>query len=155
MATGQAIARWPRSIELSIAEQAERSRTILSWPPVDRAQAAECGKLLIGQWPQAKPPNPEAYSLGIVRTLERYPLGILQEILEPGIGLAAQREYTPTVAAVTEWCEKRCKFHRGSIKLGEIHAKSADDERRFTPEHRKSMLERIKTLFAWPKEKRA
>jgi len=140
----QEIQQWRPSTELSITAQANRSRQILAMPTT-QADAARYGKLLIGQWPNAKPADPQIYSLGITKALEQYPLGIVMEIIEPGIGLAATREYVPTQAAVREWCEQRVKFHRGTVRHAQI--REEEDESRFTPEHRKTMLERWKALL--------
>ncbi|HEX9138970.1 MAG TPA: hypothetical protein VF848_04225 [Steroidobacteraceae bacterium] len=136
---------------LSVMEQARASRLILA-APTTIEQAARHGKLLLGQWPHANPPNPEAYSLGVTATLRLYPLGIVKEILEPGIGLAASREYPPTQKAVKDWCDKRLAFHRGMIRMAAIATETAADvalDAAFTPEHRRTMLERLRALLAW------
>src|ERR1700680_3779899 len=138
--------QWMPSRQLSIPQQAEASKgaVALKTSPL---QAAEMGKMLIGQWPHANPPNPGAYSLSIAKTLEKYPLGVVEECCDPTVGLASTREFIPTVAAVTEWCERRVKRHQGAIKHGELEAELRREEVVFTPDHRKTMLGRLRDLW--------
>lgn len=105
------------------------------------------GKLLVGQWPHANPPNPGAYSLSIAKALEQYPVGVVEECCDPVIGLARAREFPPTVACITEWCEQRVKRHRGAILHGQLEAERQQDEVRFSDQHRKTMLERWSALM--------
>ena len=138
----QEIQQWRPSTELSITQQAQKSAAILI-QPTTQAEAAKQGKLLIGQWPHANPPNPGAYSLGIVKTLEQYPFGVVEECCDPVIGLARNREFPPTVACIVEWCDKRVAFHRGMIRWDQERAA----EPQFSDEHRKTMLSRLQALM--------
>lgn len=138
--------RWQPSTELSIAAQAEASRAALALRVMPQ-RAAGMGKLLVGQWPHANPPNPGAYSLSIAKTLEKYPLGVVEELVDPQCGLASIREFPPTVMSITEWCDRRVKRHIGAIKHGELHAVAVREERLFTDAHRKTMLGRLKDLW--------
>src|SRR5476651_1768502 len=94
----------------SLPEQAEKSKAILQCEtsPQDAAKSA---KQLMGQWPHAKPADPEVYAASIAATLAGYPLGVVQECCDPRIGLAREREFPPTVAVIVAWCDKRLKFH--------------------------------------------
>lgn len=139
---GQNLQQWTPSRQLSIPAQAEASKAALRLP-VSQEEAARLGKQLIGLWPHANPPNPQAYSLGITRTLQKYPLGVVEECCDPAAGLASTREYIPTVAAVTEWCERRVKRHQGAI----IHARNVAADVAYSEEHRKTMLGRLRDLW--------
>lgn len=134
--------QWQPSRPLSIAQQAEASKVALA-QRISPRQAAEFGQMLIGQWPHANPPNPQAYSLSIAKTLEKYPLGVVGECCDPTVGLASTREYVPTVAAVTEWCDRRVKRHTGAI----IHANKVAGEVEYSDDHRKTMLGRLRDLW--------
>ena len=138
----QQIERWQPSTTLSISQQAEASKVALSLK-ISPRQAAEFGKMLIGQWPHANPPNPGAYSLSIAKTLEKYPLGVVEECTDPTVGLASTREFIPTVAAVTEWCDRRVKRHQGAI----IHANKVAADVQYSDDHRKTMLGRLRDLW--------
>lgn len=134
--------QWTHSTELSVAQQAQASKVALS-QRTSQEDAAKLGKQLIGLWPHANPPNPQAYSLGITKTLQKFPLGVAEECCDPTVGLAATREYVPTVAAVTEWCERRVKRHQGAI----IHASKVAAEVQYSDAHRKTMLGRLRDLW--------
>jgi hypothetical protein len=138
--------RWTPSTQLSVAQQAEASKTALALR-ASQADAARLGKQLIGLWPHANPPNPQAYSLGITKTLEKYPLGVAEECCDPAIGLASIREFSPTPASITEWCDRRVKRHHGAIIHGRLEQEAAAHDAKFTPEHRLTMLDRLKGLM--------
>lgn len=99
-------------------------------------------KKLLSAWPHARPPNPAGYAASLAAVLEGYPLGVVEECCDVRTGLARHREYLPTPAAIVEWCDRRVTFHRGMVKWGE----RVKPERQFSDEHRKSMLERLKSL---------
>lgn len=65
----------------------------------------------MGQWPHAKPADPEVYAASIAATLAGYPLGVVQACCDPRTGLARGREFPPTVAAIVEWCDRKLAFH--------------------------------------------
>jgi len=142
----QEIRPWRPSTELSVMQQAAASKLALR-DAISQQQAAEFGKLLIGQWPHASPPNPQAYSLSITTVLEQYPLGVVRECIDPVRGLARDREFPPTQKSVIEWCDRRVKRHQGAIIHGQIEAREKVEEVQFTPEHRKSMLQRWADLM--------
>jgi hypothetical protein len=75
---------------------------------------------------------------------------VVTEIVEPGIGLAASREFLPTEAAVVEWCEKRVGYHRGAIILAEYKGEQQRErlkEREFAPEYCETMRGRLSALI--------
>lgn len=74
--------------------------------------ALDLAERLIGQWPHAKPPDPLRYSAGLAAALVRYPLKVAEDCCRLGSGHALEREFPPTVASVTAWCENRMAFYR-------------------------------------------
>jgi hypothetical protein len=88
-----------------------KSREILQCETSPRA-ALEAGRQLIGQWPHAKPADPETYAAALACVLAQYPLGLVQECADPCRGLASEREFPPTVASVVSWCDRRLAWHQ-------------------------------------------
>jgi hypothetical protein len=140
----QDMQRWTPSTVLSPMQKWDRAVAKVRYLTSPQ-RAAELGKQLVGQWPHANPPNPSAYSLSIAKTLEKYPLGVAEECCDPQTGLARFREFPPTVAAITEWCELTTRAYVAVAQRGQPPAEKP--KREFTPEHRQSMLERLKGLF--------
>lgn len=60
---------------------------------------------LIGSWPHARPPNPDAYARALADVLEQYPFGVVEECCNPLTGIARSREFPPTVACIVAWCD--------------------------------------------------
>lgn len=107
----QEIQQWRPSTTLSLEQRAVKSRAILQCATSPR-EALEAGRKLIGQWPHAKPADPETYAASLAAVLAQYPLGLVQECVDPRAGLARSREFPPTVACVVEWCDNRLAFHQ-------------------------------------------
>jgi hypothetical protein len=137
----QQIQRWAPSTELSPQQKWDRAVTKVRYS-ISPQQAAEFGKQLVGQWPHANPPNPETYSLSIAKTLEKYPLGVVEECCDPQTGLARFREYPPTVAAVVEWCELRTRAY-----VAISQRRPPTPEVVHSEEHCATMRERLRNFF--------
>ena len=138
----QDLQRWTPSTNLSPLAKWDRAimKVRHSTSPL---RAAELGKQLVGQWPHANPPNPGAYSLSIAKTLEKYPLGVAEEICDPQTGLARFREFPPTVACIVEWCERMTQAYVAIAKPGRPEAEPLVH----TEEHRATMRERLAEFF--------
>src|SRR5262249_24842103 len=48
----------------------------------------------------------------LAATLKDYPAGIVRECCDPRSGLAREREFPPTVAAIVEWCDRRLAWRQ-------------------------------------------
>jgi hypothetical protein len=107
----QAIQPWTPSTAVSLQQRAIKSREILS-SATSPQEAYKAAKQLVGCWPHAKPPDPQGYADGLAAVLAQYPLGLVQECVDPRTGLARSREFPPTVACVVEWCDKRLAYHQ-------------------------------------------
>lgn len=138
-----AMALWKPSTQLSIAQEASKSAAAIRYE-TSRLDALNQAKRLLRSWPHANPPDPAGYAQAIAETLAQYPLGLVEECCDPRTGLAKHREFPPTVAAITEWCDKRLKYHRGMVKWVERQAPEAD---RFDEPHQRGMLKRLQDLF--------
>lgn len=107
--------------------------------------ALRAGKRLLGQWPHAKPPDPDGFAAAIGAVLAQYPAGLVEECCDPRHGLARSREFPPTVAAVVEWLDKRLAHHRAMAKYRPPAPKPV--EQQYSDEHRQSMLQRLSKLM--------
>lgn len=140
----------PRLAGLSPAQteamsRAKKAIAALSQSTSPRA-ALEAAQRLIGQWPHARPADPETYAAALGAVLAGYPLGVVMECSDPRVGLARSREFPPTVAAVVEWCDARLTYHRNWAAY--VPPKlTRDDGREFPPEHRLNMIERLQAVM--------
>jgi hypothetical protein len=141
----QEMALWQPSTSLSTAQRRDKALAALKWSTSPH-DASRLGKMLVSAWPHANPPDPKGYAASIASVLEQYPLGVVEECCDPRLGLARGREFPPTIAAVTTWCENRIAHYRFTIRQAD-----AEDGRKreaeFTPEHCKSMRERLAALM--------
>jgi hypothetical protein len=142
----QEMQQWRPSTALSIMQRAELAKTAMALR-TSLETAARLGKQLVGQWPHANPPNPGAYSLAIAKTLEKYPLGVVEECCDPVAGLAAVRDFPPTINSIVLWCDMRLKQHQGAIIWGKQEAAAHREEQLFPLAHRQSMLRRLSKLM--------
>lgn len=76
------------------------------------SKALEKARDLIGQWPHARPPDPDQWVKSIASVLAQFPPALVDECCDPRRGLAKVREFPPTVAAVFEWCEARMQWYQ-------------------------------------------
>ena len=115
-------------------------------------EAAKAAQQLIGLWPHARPADPDTYAAGIAAVLAGYPAGVVQECCDPRTGLARSREFPPTAAAVVDWCDARTVHHQRwaayvPVKVTRQYDGSELLREEFSPEHRKTMLERLQGLM--------
>ncbi len=106
--------------------------------------ALRAARQLLGQWPHAKPADPETYAASLGAVLAQYPLGVVQECVDPRVGLAREREFPPTVACLVEWCDKRLKYHTAMASYVPLPVRK---EQEFSDEHRLSMISRLQKLM--------
>jgi hypothetical protein len=142
----QEIASVTPSMRSEIITRAKQAAAALASPRPTEQQAAMEGKRLLGSYPHAKPADPQGYALAISVVLQAYPLDVVRQCCDPRTGLARTREFTPTVASIVEWCDRRVRQHEGAVIHGKLEQAKISEER-FTPEHRLSMLERLKGLW--------
>lgn len=139
----QEIQPW-RPSTTSLPDRAAISREILSLATSPR-QAVEAAKQLVGQWPHARPPDPDIYAASLAAVLAAYPLGLVQECVDPRRGMARVREFPPTVAALVEWCDERLNFHQTVAQYkGQRIVRVEPD---YSSEHRETMLKRLSKLM--------
>lgn len=143
---GQSLTRWQPSTDLSIEQRAANSTEALRWSTSALA-ALQAAKGLIRQWPHADPPDAQGWAGSIAAALQEYPVGVVEECVRM---LPRAREFPPTVAAVTEWCDRRLKQHQGAIigaRKAAAERVEADRAARFSEPHRLGMLKRLQDLM--------
>jgi hypothetical protein len=96
----------------ALIESRARAREILANPTTPAATALRAAKQLVGQWPHARPDDPETWLAALGAALAAYPPAVVQECVDPRRGLAQHREFPPTVAAIVEWCDSRLSRYR-------------------------------------------
>lgn len=127
----------------SLTVRAMEAKAALQCATSPQAALALAEKL-IGCWPHARPPDPKTYSAAVSATLAGYPLKVAQECADPRVGLAREREFPPTVAALVAWCDKRLAFYEAVAKYtGRSVALPAPE---YTEEHCAEMRERIAAI---------
>lgn len=107
--------------------------------------ALRAAKQLVGCYPHSRPPEPETYAGALAAVLAQYPLGVVEECVDPRTGLAREREFPPTVAAVVEWCDRRLAFHQAFAAYVPAIPPPPDIE--YSDEHRQGMLARLSQLM--------
>lgn len=142
---GQDLALWQPSTTLSIEQESKRSAVALRYATSPQ-EALRQAKKLVAAWPHANPPNPAGWAASLGAVLEQYPLGVVEDCCDVRVGLAREREFPPTPAAVIGWCDKRLAYHRGMVKWGKQWGQQ-EAERQFSDEHRQGMLERMRALL--------
>lgn len=96
----------------SLPPPVEKARQILSSSTSPHA-AIDAARRLIGQWPNAKPHDPETYAASIAAVLSQYPLGLVTECCDPRTGLVRiPRDYPPNAGHVAAWCDERLAHYR-------------------------------------------
>lgn len=110
--------------------------------------ALRAAKQLLELWPHSKPANPEIYMAGIGAVLAGYPLAVVQECVDPRLGLARNREFPPTIAAVVEWCDTCKSGYESSAKIKDwqIEQQRRPPQPEYPEEHRAEMLKKIAAI---------
>lgn len=140
----QQIEPWRPSTTLSLEQMSVQSKAAIAHAtsPQDALRAV---KKLVSSWPHARPPDPEGWAASLAAVLAQYPLGLVEQCVDPRVGLARNREFPPTVASVVEWCDRELKRH---VTLADYRPRALPPpEKVFTPEHEYSMRQRLSKLM--------
>lgn len=113
--------------------KAAEAKIVMSQPTTSASSALKAAKQLVGSFPHARPPEPETYAAAIGATLAQYPPRIVNECVDPRVGLARKREFPPTVASIIEWCDARLAHYEA---LAKYEAREKPPEREFTDDDR-------------------
>jgi len=137
---------WKPSTELSISMQAAASAKAIAWSTSPQI-ALRAARQLAGQWPSASPADPQEWIKTLAIILAKYPLGVVEECVDPACGLAGSNRFAPSGADITAWCDKRVAFHRGMVKWGTMDMATKAEARQFTEQHQRGMLKRLQDLM--------
>jgi hypothetical protein len=102
---------------------------VLGRPKMTLSEALLAAQLLVGQWPHARPDDPQMWASALAAALASYPESITRDCIDPRVGLARVRDFPPTAASVVEWCEAPsaiaalppdvlCRHHDVNLILG-------------------------------------
>ena len=108
-----------------------------------RLQALQQATRLLGHYPNARPPNPEAYLNGLAEIFARYPLGIVERCADVYDGIAAREKFPPAPSEVKRWCELYTAAALAIVRRGPPKS----DPPPHSDEHCASMRERLRDLF--------
>jgi hypothetical protein len=97
--------------------------------PTSPSYALKAAKQLVGCFPHARPPEPETYAGALGATLAQYPQAIVNECVDPRVGLVRKLRFPPTVASIVEWCDARLAHYD---TLARYQAREKRPEREFT-----------------------
>ena len=136
---------WKPSTEPSISMRAEASAKAIAWSTSPQA-ALKAARQLAGQWPSANPSDPQEWIKTLAAILGQYPLGVVEECVDPARGLARVHHFPPAGAKVAEWCERRLNQHQGAISYAKQVAAEAEAAQ-LSDEHCRNMRERIQSLM--------
>lgn len=111
------------------------------------SRAGEAAKALVGQWAHLKVDQPDVFIRTIAAVLSQYPLGIVEECVDPRTGPVNKLRFL-NVADLRPWLDQRLEYHQALAKHVPRPAVPALPPPRLTPEHRAGMIARFKGLLA-------
>jgi hypothetical protein len=94
----------------SLAQRAKIARDLLAYP-ISATAALKAAKDLGGNFSSLRPDNPARFFEGVARILVEYPLGIVEECIDPRVGLASKIEFL-SLHALKVWLDERLTFHQ-------------------------------------------
>lgn len=117
---------------LSLEHRVTEAKEILS-QSTNPTQASKAAKQLVGSYAHIRPDNPETFIASIAGVLAQYPLGLVEECVDPRRGVARSAEFL-TIAAIVDWCDVRLAFYQAlasyvARKPERTEPQLTDDER--------------------------
>ena len=108
---GQELARWqqPRTT-LSLEQRSSNAKLVIAHQTAP-SEALKAAKQLVGSYAHLRPDQPETFLASIASVLAQYPLGIVQECVDPRLGIARKAEFL-SVAKLVEWLDNRLAYHQ-------------------------------------------
>lgn len=134
----------------SLAQKVSSAKMILS-SPTNPSVALKAAKTLIGSFAHLRPDNAEVFVAAIGAVLAQYPLGIVEEAVDPRKGIARTVEFL-SVKALVDWCDKRLSFYQGLASYVALPAKPKEPE--LTPEEWRRSSAAFRGLHRALQEKR-
>lgn len=112
------------------------------------SKAGEAAKHLVGQWAHLKVDQPDVFIRTIAAILAQYPLGIVEECIDPRTGPVNTLRFL-NVADLRPWLDARLEHHRTLAAWRPRPVVAAlPPPPPATPEHRAGMIERFRALLA-------
>lgn len=79
--------------------------------------AAERARLLFGCYRKGEANDPETYAAALAAILAEYPREVIVKVTDPRVGLARTNKFIPSVAEVSEACDKSKATFEAEAKL--------------------------------------
>jgi hypothetical protein len=108
-----------------------------------RLQALQQATRLLGHYPNARPPDPEAYLNGLAEIFEHYPLGIVEQCCDVFFGIAATERFPPSPSEVRRWCDLYTAAALAIVRRGPPQPERAP----YSDEHCATMRGRLQKLL--------
>jgi hypothetical protein len=85
---------------------------------------------LVGSFAHLRPDNPQTFIASITGVLSQYPLGLVEECVDPRCGIARKVEFL-SIKSLVDWLDRRLAFYRS---LASYTPRLQLPEREFTDE---------------------
>jgi hypothetical protein len=140
----QELAPWrPQATTLSLEQRSKSSKLVIAHVTTS-TEAARAAKMLIGQYAFLKTHDPDAFNASIAAVLQQYPIGLVQECIDPRRGAARKIKFL-SVAELVEWLDDRLAFHQGLASW--TPRPPEPPPKVYSEEHRGTMIGRFATLM--------
>lgn len=136
----------PPRMTSSLAQRSESSRNAIAHA-TSHTEAAKAAKVLIGSYAFIKTHDPDAFNASIAAVLSQYPLGLVQECVDPRVGAARAIKFL-SVADLVAWLDHRLEFHQVLARHVPRAQLPGPAPREYSEQHRAGMLARFGQLLA-------
>lgn len=132
----------------SLEQRAQNSRLALASPMVRPSEALSMARKLIGQFPNLRADQADVFIATVASVLGEYPLGVIEDCLNPRIGISRSVEWLSIEKLVT-WCDARLTHHHALANYRpRQHTSIYAEGRTFTEAERLAAHEFMKNLAA-------
>jgi hypothetical protein len=128
----------------SLNQKAEIARSILV-RPITATAALKSAKKLVGSYANLRPADPEEFGQCIAEVLGQYPAGVVEECVDPRIGVAKKVEFL-SIKSLTEWLDNRLVFYQSLASYMPKPQRSQSETVEISAEQREQMALAMKGL---------
>ena len=98
-------------------------------PRCSARYAFERAKLLLGSYPRNQADDADTYATAVAAVLGEYPEAIVKSVTDPRTGVARQIKFLPSIAEISDLCERALRRGSDVRRMAERHLKALRDER--------------------------
>ncbi|HVI27512.1 hypothetical protein [Hansschlegelia sp.] len=115
------------------------ARALIAANPTDEPRcsaryAFERAKLLLGCYPRNQADDPDTYATAVAAVLGDYPERVVKRVTDPRIGVARSVKFLPSIAEISDVCEREAKKGGDVRRMAERHLKA-----RLQPRYREAL----------------